>query len=228
MFTKIFGLIVVFLFYFSGRKRRGSDTLSDSSDEGEYGFSWSSSEERSATPVMGEVSAAMVLMNLSHAQMASKEATAMQQRMMQFMQRRGAAAGGGVAGMPPAGAAGSNSHASAAAHALTAVAAAAAEAVAASRAAEDTQNSPQGKNISALGNKAAISNKKYVALKMQYMQLLMHVNAASRAARSQPAGRSGQSPPAGQVAEAATSNAGRLDYNVTRASEKATVNIFGY
>lgn len=63
---------------------------------------------------------------------------------------------------------------------------------------------------------------------MQYMQLLMHVNAASRAARSQPAGRSGQSPPAGQVAEAATSNAGRLDYNVTRASEKATVNIFGY
>ena len=97
---------------------------------------------------MGEVSAAMVLMNLSHAQMASKEATAMQQRMMQFMQRRaGAAAGGvGVAGVPPAGAAGSNSHASAAAHALTAVAAAAAEAVAASRAAEDTQNSPQGKN----------------------------------------------------------------------------------
>jgi len=120
----------------SGRKRRGSDTLSDSSDEGEYGFSWSSSEERSATPVMGEVSAAMVLMNLSHAQMASKEATAMQQRMMQFMQRRGAAAGG-----PPVGGAGSNSHA--AAHALTAVAAAAAEAVAASRAAEDTQNSPQ-------------------------------------------------------------------------------------
>ena len=147
------GLIVVCLFYFSGRKRRGSDTLSDSSDEGEYGFSWSSSEERSATPVMGEVSAAMVLMNLSHAQMASKEATAMQQRMMQFMQRRGAAAGG-----PPAGGAGSNSHA--AAHALTAVAAAAAEAVAASRAAEDTQNSPQGKNIFALGNKAAISNKK--------------------------------------------------------------------
>ena len=155
------------MFYFSGRKRRGSDTLSDSSDEGEYGFSWSSSEERSATPVMGEVSAAMVLMNLSHAQMASKEATAMQQRMMQFMQRRGAAAGGGVAGVPPAGAAGSNSHASAAAHALTAVAAAAAEAVAASRAAEDTQNSPQGKNIFALGNKAAISNKKkYVALKI--------------------------------------------------------------
>ena len=154
------GLIVVCLFYFSGRKRRGSDTLSDSSDEGEYGFSWSSSEERSATPVMGEVSAAMVLMNLSHAQMASKEATAMQQRMMQFMQRRGAAAGG-----PPAGGAGSNSHA--AAHALTAVAAAAAEAVAASRAAEDTQNSPQGKNIFALGNKAAISNKKkYVALKI--------------------------------------------------------------
>ena len=63
---------------------------------------------------------------------------------------------------------------------------------------------------------------------MQYMQLLMHVNAASRAARSQPAGRPGQIPPAGQVAEAATSNAGRLDYNVTRASEKATVNIFGY
>ena len=162
-------LIVVLCFYFSGRKRRGSDTLSDSSDEGEYGFSWSSSEERSATPVMGEVSAAMVLMNLSHAQMASKEATAMQQRMMQFMQRRGVAAGGGgVAGVPPAGAAGSNSHASAAAaNALTAVAAAAAEAVAASRAAEDTQNSPQGKNIFALGNKAAISNKKkYVALKI--------------------------------------------------------------
>ena len=107
---------------------------------------------------MGEVSAAMVLMNLSHAQMASKEATAMQQRMMQFMQRRGAAAGG-----PPAGGAGSNSHA--AAHALTAVAAAAAEAVAASRAAEDTQNSPQGKNIFALGNKAAISNKKMCCLK---------------------------------------------------------------
>ena len=111
---------------------------------------------------MGEVSAAMVLMNLSHAQMASKEATAMQQRMMQFMQRRGAA----PTGVSPAGAAGSNSHA--AAHALTAVAAAAAEAVAASRAAEDTQNSPQGKNIFALGNKAAISNgkKKYVALKI--------------------------------------------------------------
>ena len=153
------GLIVVCLFYFSGRKRRGSDTLSDSSDEGEYGFSWSSSEERSATPVMGEVSAAMVLMNLSHAQMASKEATAMQQRMMQFMQRRGAA----PTGVSPAGAAGSNSHA--AAHALTAVAAAAAEAVAASRAAEDTQNSPQGKNIFALGNKAAISNKKMCCLK---------------------------------------------------------------
>lgn len=63
---------------------------------------------------------------------------------------------------------------------------------------------------------------------MQYMQLLMHVNAASLAARSQPAGRPGWSPPAGQVAEAAASNAGRLDYNVTRASEKATVNIFGY
>lgn len=156
--TKNCDLIELFLFYFSGRKRRGSDTLSDSSDEGEYGFSWSSSEERSATPVMGEVSAAMVLMNLSHAQMASKEATAMQQRMMQFMQRRGAAAGG-----PPAGGAGSNSHA--AAHALTAVAAAAAEAVAASRAAEDTQNSPQGKNIFALGNKAAISNKKMCCLK---------------------------------------------------------------
>ena len=154
---------------------------------------------------MGEVSAAMVLMNLSHAQMASKEATAMQQRMMQFMQRRGAAAGGGVAGVPPAGAAGSNSHASAAAHALTAVAAAAAEAVAASRAAEDTQNSPQGKNIFALGNKAAISNKKkYVALKIA-------VHAAFNACEcrigrcpiAQPAGRPGHSPPAGQVAEAA-------------------------
>lgn len=71
----------------SGRKRRGSDTLSDSSDEGDYGFSWSSSEERSATPVMSECTAAMVLMNLSHAQMASKEAVSMQQRMMQFMHR---------------------------------------------------------------------------------------------------------------------------------------------
>ena len=122
----------------------------------------------------------------------------MQQRMMQFMQRRGAAAGG-----PPAGGAGSNSHA--AAHALTAVAAAAAEAVAASRAAEDTQNSPQGKNIFALGNKAAISNKKkkYVALKIA-------VHAAFNACEcrigrcpiAQPAGRPGHSPPAGQVAEA--------------------------
>ena len=196
------GLIVVFLFYFSGRKRRGSDTLSDSSDEGEYGFSWSSSEERSATPVMGEVSAAMVLMNLSHAQMASKEATAMQQRMMQFMQRRGVAAGGGgVAGVPPAGAAGSNSHASAAAHALTAVAAAAAEAVAASRAAEDTQNSPQGKNIFALGNKAAISNKKkYVALKIAVHAAFNACEcriercpiAACRPAGSKPAGRPGR------------------------------------
>ena len=102
--------------------------MSDSSDEGEYGFSWSSSEERSATPVMSECTAAMVLMNLSHAQMASKEATAMQQRMMQFI-HRGSAAGGS-----------SNSHASATA----ADAAAAEEAVAA--AAEDTQNSPQGKN----------------------------------------------------------------------------------
>ena len=200
MFTKIFGLIVVFLFYFSGRKRRGSDTLSDSSDEGEYGFSWSSSEERSATPVMGEVSAAMVLMNLSHAQMASKEATAMQQRMMQFMQRRGAAAGGGVAGVPPAGAAGSNSHASAAAHALTAVAAAAAEAVAASRAAEDTQNSPQGKNISALGNKAAISNKKICCLKNAVHAALNACECriarcsipACRPVGSKPAGRPGR------------------------------------
>ena len=193
MFTKIFDLIVVFLFYFSGRKRRGSDTLSDSSDEGEYGFSWSSSEERSATPVMGEVSAAMVLMNLSHAQMASKEATAMQQRMMQFMQRRGAAAGG-----PPAGGAGSNSHA--AAHALTAVAAAAAEAVAASRAAEDTQNSPQGKNISALGNKAAISNKKICCLKNAVHAALNACECriarcsipACRPVGSKPAGRPGR------------------------------------
>ena len=98
--------------------------MSDSSDEGEYGFSWSSSEERSATPVMSECTAAMVLMNLSHAQMASKEATAMQQRMMQFIHR------------------GSNvdSHDTAAEPATDASAAKAEVA-----AAEDTQNSPQGK-----------------------------------------------------------------------------------
>ena len=124
---------ICFYLIFSGRKRRGSDTLSDSSDEGEYAFSWSSSEERSATPVMSECTAAMVLMNLSHAQMASKEVSAMQQRMMQFMHRGS----------------GSNSHAAA-----NAAAAAAAEAVVA--AAEDTQNSPQGKI--ALGNK--VSGKK--------------------------------------------------------------------
>ncbi len=115
--------------YCSGRKRRGSDTLSDSSDEGDYGFSWSSSEERSSTPVMSECTAAMVLMNLSHAQQmamasASKEAAAagrgqgdsMQQRMMQFMHRGSAAAQG------------------------TATSTAATPATA-----EDTQNSPQGK-----------------------------------------------------------------------------------
>ena len=82
---------------------------------------------------MSECTAAMVLMNLSHAQMASKEVSAMQQRMMQFMHRGS----------------GSNSHAAA-----NAAAAAAAEAVVA--AAEDTQNSPQGKI--ALGNK--VSGKK--------------------------------------------------------------------
>ena len=97
--------------------------MSDSSDEGEYGFSWSSSEERSATPVMSECTAAMVLMNLSHAQMASKEATAMQQRMMQFIHRGS-----------------SNSHDTAAEPATDASAAKAEVA-----AAEDTQNSPQGK-----------------------------------------------------------------------------------
>ena len=68
--------------------------------------------------------------------MASKEATAMQQRMMQFIHR------------------GSNSHDTAAEPATDASAAKAEVA-----AAEDTQNSPQGKNIFALGNKAAISNK---------------------------------------------------------------------
>jgi hypothetical protein len=91
--------------------------LSDSSDceaELEYGLSpWSSSEERSATPVMSECTAAMVLMNLSHAQKnekkqppasmlsskkaaasetASSSASAMmhqdQQRMMQLLQHR--------------------------------------------------------------------------------------------------------------------------------------------
>ena len=97
--------------------------MSDSSDEGEYGFSWSSSEERSATPVMSECTAAMVLMNLSHAQMASKEATAMQQRMMQFIHRGS-----------------SNSHDTAAEPATDASAAKAEVATA-----EDTQNSPQGK-----------------------------------------------------------------------------------
>ena len=61
-------------------------------------------------------------MNLSHAQMASKEATAMQQRMMQFIHR------------------GSNSHDTAAEPATDASAAKAEVA-----AAEDTQNSPQGK-----------------------------------------------------------------------------------
>jgi len=65
----------------SGRKRRGSETLSDSSDEGESYSPWSySSEERAATPVMSECTAAMVLMNLSHAQQNSQQ----QQRMMQF------------------------------------------------------------------------------------------------------------------------------------------------
>ena len=54
--------------------------MSDSSDEGEYS-PWSySSEERAATPVMSECTAAMVLMNLSHAQQNSQQ----QQRMMQF------------------------------------------------------------------------------------------------------------------------------------------------
>ena len=87
---------------FSGRKRRGSETLSDSSDEGELDYSpWSSSSERAATPVMSECTAAMVLMNLSHAQLAAASAAAAasasssssttskeqhQQRMMQFLQ----------------------------------------------------------------------------------------------------------------------------------------------
>ena len=80
---------------------------------------------------MSECTAAMVLMNLSHAQMASKEATAMQQRMMQFIHR-----GSNV----DAAAGSSNSHDTAAA---TATDASTAEAEVA--AAEDTQNSPQGK-----------------------------------------------------------------------------------
>ena len=55
--------------------------MSDSSDEGESYSPWSySSEERAATPVMSECTAAMVLMNLSHAQQNSQQ----QQRMMQF------------------------------------------------------------------------------------------------------------------------------------------------
>ena len=72
----------------SGRKRRGSETLSDSScDEGELDYSpWSSSSERAATPVMSECTAAMVLMNLSHAQLAAS-ASKDQQRMMQFLQQ---------------------------------------------------------------------------------------------------------------------------------------------
>ena len=89
-------------FFYSGRKRRGSETLSDSSDEGELDYSpWSSSSERAATPVMSECTAAMVLMNLSHAQLAAASAAAAasasssssttskeqhQQRMMQFLQ----------------------------------------------------------------------------------------------------------------------------------------------
>ena len=73
--------------------------MSDSSDEGELDYSpWSSSSERAATPVMSECTAAMVLMNLSHAQLAAASAAASasassttskeqhQQRMMQFLQ----------------------------------------------------------------------------------------------------------------------------------------------
>ena len=60
--------------------------MSDSSDEGELDYSpWSSSSERAATPVMSECTAAMVLMNLSHAQLAAS-ASKEQQRMMQFLQ----------------------------------------------------------------------------------------------------------------------------------------------
>ena len=62
------------------------------------------------------------------------------------------------------------------------------------------------------------------------MQLLMHVNAASGAAQSRnlQAGRVIARRPVRSLRLPRASNAGRSDYNVTRASEKATVNIFGY
>ena len=56
-----------FTFHCSGRKRRGSETLSESSgdDECNSGVWSTTSDERSQTPVMSECTAAMVLMNLS-------------------------------------------------------------------------------------------------------------------------------------------------------------------
>jgi hypothetical protein len=52
--------------FFSCRKRHSSETLSDSSGDDYNSGMWSSgSDERSATPIMSECTAAMVLMNLS-------------------------------------------------------------------------------------------------------------------------------------------------------------------